>query len=190
MRSHKCSYRGITEGPSLTPPSPFALACTTMHTMPPLSEHFERPGILALPTELIHTILLELPPLCIEHFSQTCKLARHHVYGETRIGDLHLWKNLYLQRFDEFPMLFDNHNDDEQEDSSSGASSSSSSSASSSNKATTSIMSLVQLRDRAARLYGGDPSNLGPITLNYNAVLSALLSVIDTAVPAQDLNHA
>lgn len=162
-----------------------------------MSEQEKRQGILALPTELIHTILLALPPLCIEHFSQTCKLARRHVYGEHNIGDMHLWKQLYLQRFDDFPSLWEASNDStfreevqenqhEHEQNALAASSSSSSAssvASSSKHAASSIMALVQLRDRAARLYAGDPSNHGPITLNFNAVLSALLSVIDTAVP-------
>ncbi|SPO29369.1 uncharacterized protein UTRI_10207 [Ustilago trichophora] len=125
-------------------------------------------GLLALPTELIHTILLALPPLCIEHFSQTCKLARHHVYGNASEdskrsngkgnskgkGNTHLWKQLYLQRFDDYQPLWDGP----------------------------SVMSLVQLRDRAARLYAGEPSGHS-VSLNFDAVLSALLSIIDTAVP-------
>lgn len=138
-------------------------------------------GILALPTELIHTILLDLPPLCIEHFSQTCKLARRHVYGEQNTGDLHLWKRLYLERFDDFPSLWQpqdpEHNEAHEESPAKPAAAA----------AASSIMSLVQTRDRAARLFAGDPSNHTPITLNFNAVLSALLSVIDTAVPAANL---
>ncbi|EST04644.1 F-box domain protein [Kalmanozyma brasiliensis GHG001] len=158
-----------------------------------------RAGILSLPTELIHAILLSLPPLCIEHFSQTCKLAREHVYGESRIGDMHLWKQLYLQRFDDFPSLWDAGNDSslqqlleqhEEENEQKARSSSSSASQTSSSVAHTptksaasSVMSLVQLRDRAARLYGSDPTNSGPISLNFNAVITALLSVIDTSAP-------
>lgn len=162
-----------------------------------MSEQEQRQGILALPTELIHNILLALPPLCIEHFSQTCKLARRHVYGDNSIGDMHLWKQLYLQRFDDFPDLWKASNDScfrkqaqeiqhEHEQNvlaSTSSSTSASSVASSSKHAASSVMSLVQLRDRAARLYAGDPTNHGPIALNFNAVLSALLSVIDTAVP-------
>lgn len=136
-------------------------------------------GILALPTELIHTILLDLPPLCIEHFSQTCKLARRHVYGDRNTGDLHLWKRLYLERFDDFPSLWqaqDPEHDEAHEESPAKPAA-----------AASSIMSLVQTRDRAARLFAGDPSNHTSITLNFNAVLSALLSVVDTAVPAANL---
>lgn len=162
-------------------------------------------GLLALPTELIHAILLALPPLCIEHFSQTCKLARQHVYGERRTGDDHLWKQLYLQRFDDYPILWDavqdqgfqnalQENQQDNEDTARASSSSSSvaiarssSSDSSTRKhAASSVMALVQLRERAARLYGGAPSDHKPITLNFNAVLSALLSVIDTAMPQVD----
>lgn len=149
-----------------------------------VQEHEQRRtgGLLGLPTELIHNILLSLPPLCIEHFSQTCKLARNRVYGELKTGDLHLWKQLYLQRFDNLPSLWDapqpssKHNDshDEQNADSSPE-----------KHAVSNVMALVQLRDRAARLYGGDPSNHTPISLNFNAVLTALLSVIDTAVPPQ-----
>ncbi len=80
-----------------------ALPFVAMNEMQDASQLERRAGILALPTELIHNILLSLPPLCIEHFSQTCKLAREHVYGEARTGDIHLWKQLYLQRFDDFP---------------------------------------------------------------------------------------
>ncbi|KAJ1023221.1 hypothetical protein NDA16_003374 [Ustilago loliicola] len=110
---------------------------------------------------------------------------------------MHLWKQLYLQRFDDFPSLWEASNDSsfqeevqenqhEHEQNAlalSSSSTSASSVASSSKHAASSIMSLVQLRDRAARLYAGDPTNHGPITLNFNAALSALLSVIDTAVP-------
>ncbi|TKY89714.1 hypothetical protein EX895_001499 [Sporisorium graminicola] len=160
-----------------------------------------RGSLLALPTELIHAILLSLPPLCIEHYSQTCKLARQHVYGQDRAGDVHLWKNLYLQRFDNFSSLWDPPSDESshhaaqdsvantENDGSSVSSSppraSSSVASSSTKRDRSSVMSLVQLRDRAARLYAGDPSDHGPLSLNFNAVLTALLSVIDTAVPEQ-----
>ena len=153
-----------------------------------MSERERRQGILTLPTELIHAILLALPPLCIEHFSQTCKLARQHVYGDSRAGDAHLWKQLYLQQYDDFPDLWESSGESSKQDDADGerGPTPSASSASSSSHAASSIMSLVQLRARAARLYSGDPSNHGPITLNFNAVLSALLSVIDTAVPPHD----
>lgn len=153
-----------------------------------MSERERRQGILTLPTELIHAILLALPPLCIEHFSQTCKLARQHVYGDSRAGDAHLWKQLYLKQFDDFPDLWEPSGESSNQDAEDGQQGPSASSASSSSRAASSIMSLVQLRARAARLYSGDPSNHGPITLNFNAVLSALLSVIDTAVPPHDSN--
>ncbi|SJX64324.1 uncharacterized protein SRS1_14972 [Sporisorium reilianum f. sp. reilianum] len=153
-----------------------------------------RRGLLGLPTELIHAILLSLPPLCIEHFSQTCKLARQHVYGQDRTGDVHLWKQLYLQRFDDFPSLWDAPSDDDSashtpEQDAPSASSSSSRTLLSTRAAVSSAMSLVQLRDRAARLFAGDPTDHAPLSLNFNAVLTALLSVIDTAVPSQHPNQ-
>lgn len=62
------------------------------------------PAILVIPQEITELTLLFCSPSDISSFSQTCRAARHLVYG----NDQHLWRRLFLALFDDPRSLFKN----------------------------------------------------------------------------------